>query len=73
MDRQAKRDRVAEGRYQFHADEYRQLCADRRQLAAELRASGSSWQEIGGILGVSADAARKLASRARPGEAEPFV
>lgn len=59
-----KRDRVAEGRYAIHADELRSHQANRRELARRLRETGASWSEIGAILGVTAAAARMLASRA---------
>lgn len=46
---------------------YRLQAQDRRQEAAQLRAEGLSWAEVGARLGVSAKAALNLAGRAASG------
>jgi hypothetical protein len=55
------------GEVQRTRDEYRQAvataAADRRSQARELRAGGASWADVGRTLGISAEAARKLATR----------
>lgn len=43
--------------------EYEATANQRREQAKSLRASGLSWAKVGEQLGISADAARKLASR----------
>lgn len=63
-ERQSRRDRVAEGRYQFRGDALRELQQERRQLAQVLRASGFGWDQVGATLGISAGAARMLSTRA---------
>lgn len=63
-ERDRERDRVAEGRYRQHWQEYTEMLSMRRLRAKGLRESGCGWAQIGDILGVSAEAARKLASRA---------
>lgn len=58
--------------------EYEAAARERRQKAAELRAQGKTWADVGLELGVSATAARLLAARFdevpanRPFEAEAF-
>jgi hypothetical protein len=61
-----RQSRQARGVYEQSRDEFLASTADRRQAAAELRAEGLPWAEVGRRLGVSARAARMLAGR-RPG------
>lgn len=64
QERQQQRNRIAEGRYEYQADALRRLQGMRREIAALLHLQGYGWSSIGEHLGISADAARKLASRA---------
>ncbi len=58
------RDRVYERAAQLALKSGRQQQADRRAEARRLRDLEKSWLEVGEALGISAEAARKLASRA---------
>ena len=44
-------------------EEYLQQSQDRRGLALKLRAEGCTWEQVGELLGISSEAARKLAVR----------
>ena len=59
--RQARARAGATKRADYEAD-----AADRRTQALTLRLAGETWAEVGSVLGVSATAARLLASRAKP-------
>lgn len=65
-----QRDREAKGKLRrakgvLHRDEYLNQVDIRRQKAKELRASGGTWKEVGDMLGVSSEAARKLGGRGK--------
>lgn len=72
-ERQKARNRVAEGRYQLDRQTYLAGAEQRRETALLLRAQGKKWAEIGAVLGVSATAARLLASREKAFKSAPLV
>jgi hypothetical protein len=59
-----RREKRREGGMQERA-EYEAQAQDRASRAAEMRAAGATWKEIGEALSISADAARKLSARAK--------
>ena len=72
-ERQKARNRVAEGRYQLDRQTYLVGAEQRRETALLLREQGKKWAEIGAVLGVSATAARLLASREKAFKSAPLV
>jgi hypothetical protein len=54
-------------------EDYEAEAAGRRLRAQALRSEGKSWAEVGAVIGVSATAARLLASRADPRRSCPSV
>jgi hypothetical protein len=59
------RDRVAEGRYQKKREDFLQEATDRRAMAAQLKAGGLTWKEVGEQMGITANAAKLLGRRAK--------
>ena len=63
--REQARDRVAEGRYTMSREQQRARSTEKGLRAQELHAEGLTWLQVGQQLGLTAEAARKCASRAR--------
>ena len=60
-----RRKRKDARRHKQSREQYEHQAQERRQRAQQLRDSGLAWSDVGAELGISADAARKLATRAR--------